>query len=454
MQIKETVGVSFPGSVGSPPLEDVVVLVDSAGVALGVQRTFSARVGGVRDGGGGLIASRYVEIPLVGSDGEVSGILCHASPRSDTRGAVTAGGRARVRAIADVAQFVVHDINNLFAVIGSGLRLLECQSDAAYRKAIIDKMQEAITRSALLSRQLLDAARSRPKSIDGFVAGSRLAAIAGTLDLALRPDITVRTEIAPDLWDFNADPEELYFALLNLCRNAADAMPDGGTITVAARNIEPSAGAVRGFVEIIVADDGRAIAYGISESLPLLGLAPVAVAGKLVWNRIENETESKCERSVCLLAGVGPSGTSTSTVFSICDCPADDGEGMTEEVLSQAFTPYFTTKLAGSGTGLGLPQVQRFAAGRGGAVRIESERGTGTLVRLFLPRGLAGVRVPPAAGRGAGVCREHLAADGRRERKSPRAVKAGFSNSLGPRRPDCPAVRRALVHSGATKCQD
>ena len=60
---------------------------------------------------------------------------------------------------------------------------------------------------------------------------------------------------------------------------------------------------------------------------------------------------------------------------------ADDGEGMIEEVLSQAFTPYFTTKAAGSGTGLGLAQVRRFAEGRGGAVCIESERGGGTLVR-------------------------------------------------------------------------
>ncbi len=73
MHIKETIGVSFPGSVESPPLEDVVV--DSPGVALGARRAFYARVGGVRDGGSGLIASRYVEIPLVESDGEVSGIL-------------------------------------------------------------------------------------------------------------------------------------------------------------------------------------------------------------------------------------------------------------------------------------------------------------------------------------------------------------------------------------------
>ena len=83
-------------------------------------------------------------------------------------------------------------------------------------------MQDAITRGALLSRQLLDTARPCPESIGGFVAGSRLAALAGTLDQALRPDVTVRTDIAPDLWDFDADPEELYFALLNLCRNSAD----------------------------------------------------------------------------------------------------------------------------------------------------------------------------------------------------------------------------------------
>jgi len=314
MQIKET-SVSFLGSVEGPLPEDVVVLVDSAGVALGVQRAFSAKVRSARDCDNGLIAPRSVEIPLVGPDGEVSGILCHTGPRSDTRGAVAPCGRER--AIADVAQFVVHDINNLLAVIGSGLQLLECQSDAAYRKAIVGKMQEAIARGVLVSRQFLDAARPCPRSLDGSVEGSRLAAMLGTLDRALRPDITVHTVIAPDLWAFNADPEELYFALLNLCRNSADAMPNGGAITVVAQNVERSAGAARGFVEIVV---------------------------------------------------------------------ADDGEGMPEEVLSQAFTPYFTTKAKRGGAGLGLPQVQRFTEGRGGAVFIESERGAGTLVRLFLPR--------------------------------------------------------------------
>lgn len=317
MQIEETIGVSLPNLRESPPPEAVVVLADAAGVALGARPAVSARVQGVRDSGSGLAASRCVEIPLVGPDGEVSGVLCRAAPRCDARGAVAIREWEGAKAFEDVARFVVHDINNLLAVIGNGLRLLECESDAAYRKVIAGKMQHAIMRVALLSRQLLEAARPRPKSIGGFVAGSRLAALAGTLDKALRPNVTVRTDIAPDLWNFNADPEELYFALLNLCRNAADAMPDGGAITVAARNVEPSAGAARGLVEIVI---------------------------------------------------------------------ADDGEGMTEKVLSEAFTPYFTTKAADSGTGLGLVQVKRFVEERGGAVRIESEPGAGTLVRLFLPR--------------------------------------------------------------------
>ncbi|MBR0821099.1 GHKL domain-containing protein [Bradyrhizobium liaoningense] len=221
------------------------------------------------------------------------------------------------RSTGDVAQFVVHDIINLLAVIGGGLRLLECKSDASYRRAIVGKMQEAITRGVSLSRQLLDTARPCRNPIDGFVAGDRLAAITGTLHWALRPDITIRIEIAPDLWTFNADPEGLYFALLNLCRNADDAMPAGGTITVSARNVELSADADRRFVEIVV---------------------------------------------------------------------ADEGEGMPEEIMSQAFLPYFTTKVAGGGNGIGLSQVRRFAEERGGAIDIESERGVGTLVRLFLPR--------------------------------------------------------------------
>jgi hypothetical protein len=136
MQI--TPDASFPGVVDSVPLEDVVVLADSAGVALEVQRAFSARMRSVRNDGSGLIVSRYVEIPLVGHDGEISGVLCWTASQSDTRGMLAPRGPEGTRAIGDVAQFMVHEINNLLAVIGSGLRPLECQSDAAFPSSLAD----------------------------------------------------------------------------------------------------------------------------------------------------------------------------------------------------------------------------------------------------------------------------------------------------------------------------
>ena len=294
MQIRETIDNPSTASTESPP-EDVIVLVDRAGVALRVRRmkysiegalrreaqarptlvlhrthrgptlvchwqqsadgrpschwgievqpppfllkyAFSAKVRAVRPGCVS-IASRWMEIPLVDGNGQISGVLCQSMPPSDVRGALVSRGRSEARAIEDVARLMIHEINNLL------LQLLEGQSDSADRKVIVGKMMQAIARAALLSREFLKAARPCPDFMGGFVAGSSLAALAGTLDQALRPGITVCTEIAPDLWDFNADPEELYFAPLNRRRNSADAMPDGRTITVAARSVDPLAGA-------------------------------------------------------------------------------------------------------------------------------------------------------------------------------------------------------------------
>jgi signal transduction histidine kinase len=263
MQAEETVGVSVASFSERPLMEDAVMLINNDGVAIGVGCVSSARVRSVGDGGRGFTESRWVEIPVIGSNGEVSGILCHTNSGVDTRGAVAAGVPKRRSAIEDVAHFVVHDINNLFAVIGSGLLRLERENDAAHRQAIVGKLEDAIMRGAALGRQLLDSARSGSQSIDGFVTGARLKAIVGALELALRSDISVRAEIAPDLWAFNSDAEELYFALLNLCQNSADAMPDGGVITVAARNIEQLSAAVQGGVEIVVADHGKGMAEDI-----------------------------------------------------------------------------------------------------------------------------------------------------------------------------------------------
>ena len=110
---------------------------------------FSAKVRDLHPAGVG-IASRRVEIPLVDGNGQISGVLCQSMPPSGVRGAFVSRGPGETRAIEDVAQLVVHDINNFLAVIGSGLRLLEGQSDFADRTVIVVKMQQAISRGALL----------------------------------------------------------------------------------------------------------------------------------------------------------------------------------------------------------------------------------------------------------------------------------------------------------------
>jgi len=132
MHIRETIDNPSTASTESPP-EDVVVLVDNAGVALGVQRAFSAKVRAVRLSGVS-IASRWVEIPVVGGNGQISGVLYLSMPPSDVRGALVSRGPGEARAIEDVGQLLVHDIKNFLAVIVRALRLLEGQSDSADRK--------------------------------------------------------------------------------------------------------------------------------------------------------------------------------------------------------------------------------------------------------------------------------------------------------------------------------
>jgi hypothetical protein len=106
MQLEEVPDISSHGVGACPPWEDVVVLADSGGVAVGVQRAFSARVRSVRDDDSGLIAFKCVEIPLVGRDGEISGILCRTAPHSDTRSTFSSRGPVAIESRLRVGTLV------------------------------------------------------------------------------------------------------------------------------------------------------------------------------------------------------------------------------------------------------------------------------------------------------------------------------------------------------------
>ncbi|WP_237482803.1 PAS domain-containing protein [Lichenibacterium dinghuense] len=233
----------------------------------------------------------------------------------------------KMEAVGQLTGGLAHDFNNLLTGISGSLdllgkRLRQGRTDNLDR--YIDAAQQASRRAAALTHRLL--AFSRRQTLDPKLIGvDRL--IDGMADLIRRtvgPAISVSVITGPETWNALVDPNQLENALLNLCINARDAMPDGGRLTVETANrvLDARGGAVRDL------EPGAYVTLSVS----------------------------------------------------------DTGTGMSPDVVARAFDPFFTTKPLGLGTGLGLSMIYGFAKQSGGQVRIHSHAGSGTTVTLFLPR--------------------------------------------------------------------
>jgi signal transduction histidine kinase len=190
----------------------------------------------------------WVELPTLGADGGITGVLCTSAsidfppqvPRQVARGGTHA---------------YAHDLGNLLAVIEGGLRLLARKTDAGDRAMIVERLHRTVERGAALSRRMLDDSESDEAGDTDLPSGhEQIVDVGDLLDRSLQADVVVNTDIDPSLRRFRADPEQLHLALLNLCKNAADAMPCGGAISITARNLRARPGFC--WVEIAVADDG------------------------------------------------------------------------------------------------------------------------------------------------------------------------------------------------------
>jgi signal transduction histidine kinase len=262
---------------------------------------------------------RRIEIPVIGGDGEIAGVLCRNSRLSNASSPLTQYQDTAI--IGEAAKTILHDIANLLATLDCGLQLLERQTEVEGRQPIVDRMRHSVRRVAVSSRKLLGGDWTQQNGRTDITTRRDLVAAVEDLRHAIGPGRSLHTEIARDLSDFAADPEDLYFALLNLCRNASAALQREGAVAIFAKNSVPRPGASTGVVEIIV---------------------------------------------------------------------ADNGSGMTDEVLRRAFDSNFTTKPVGQGSGFGLGQVRQFVQKTGGAIEIKSEVGVGTAVRVMLPVSTAG----------------------------------------------------------------
>lgn len=245
----------------------------------------------------------------------------------------------KMEAIGKLTGGVAHDFNNVLQILRGNLELLERRYGRdRWSRERLEKAVDAVEQGANLASQLLAFGRRQALQPTVVNLGAMLRGMDDLLRRALGETIQVETVVAGGLWNTLVDPNHLENVVLNLAINSRDAMPGGGKLTLELSNA------------IL---DGH---YGtLPEDVP---------GGQYVLLAI-----------------------------------SDTGSGMTPEVLERAFEPYFTTKPEGEGTGLGLAMAYGFVKQSGGHMRIYSEHGHGTTVKVYLPRStapLVEVEAPPS----------------------------------------------------------
>ncbi len=229
----------------------------------------------------------------------------------------------KMEAVGLLTGGIAHDFNNLLGVIIGNVEFLIDKAPDQEQANMAREILNSALSGADLTRRLLAFARRQTLEPRRIDLNAYLPNHIAILRRLLGESVAITTTLADDLWPIRADPSQVGDALLNLAINARDAMPHGGTISVVTANVH--------------------LAEGEQDS--------EVAAGQYV-------------------------------VLSM----TDSGVGMSPEVLDRAVEPFFTTKGPGAGSGLGLSMIFGFARQSGGHLRIDSEPGHGTTVRLYLPR--------------------------------------------------------------------
>ena len=164
----------------------------------------------------------------------------------------------KMESLGQLTGGVAHDFNNLLAVFATGLQLLERDVAGQQRQRIFEGMRRALSRGTGLTRHLLAFSRRRPVNPESIDLAGHLRGMREMLDASLAGHIKVEMDFAADVWPVEIDAGEMELAILNLCVNARDAMPDGGVITIAAANVKHADehGVLTDFVKLTVADTG------------------------------------------------------------------------------------------------------------------------------------------------------------------------------------------------------
>ena len=246
----------------------------------------------------------------------------------------------KMEAIGHLTGGVAHDFNNLLTIVIGNIESLQRNMDQQIPPRMrrwIENAMHGAKRAASLTQHLLAFSRRQPLEPKPVELNKLVANLSQMLARTLGEKIEVQTVLSAGLWRVEADPNQLETAIVNLAVNARDAMPNGGKLTIETANAHLD--------EAYVADAAE-VAAG--------QYAVIAVS--------------------------------------------DTGDGMAKDVLEHAFEPFFTTKPTGQGTGLGLSQVYGFVKQSGGHVRLYSESGEGTTVKIYLRRLLSATQEETTVG--------------------------------------------------------
>mgnify|MGYP002629363512 CR=1 FL=1 len=236
-------------------------------------------------------------------------------------------GAQKIEAIGKLAGGVAHDFNNMLTAILGYASLI--QEDAPVGSALRDQagqIRQAADNAAVLTQKLLAFSRRQMLQANQFDFALMLDQIKAAIQRAIGDRATLTLDAEPGLWILLADSEQVQQALVDLALNANDAMPDGGAVSITARNLPWPERAPRAGVDVRAGD-------------------------------------------------------------YVCIAVTDTGRGMDDATKARIFEPFFTTKRSGAGTGLGLATVYGFVKQCGGYVTVQSEPGSGTTMELLLPRG-------------------------------------------------------------------
>ncbi|CAN5530043.1 response regulator [soil metagenome] len=230
----------------------------------------------------------------------------------------------RMESIGTLAGGISHDLNNILSPILMAVDMLRLKDNDPDTEKWLGIMKENAERGADLVKQVLTFARGMHGEHIPVQLKHIIKDLVGVLTETLPKTIMVRFDIAPDLWLISADPTQIHQVLMNICINARDAMPSGGTMSIRAKNV--------------VIDDNYARMNVDSEP------------GNYVLLTID-----------------------------------DTGTGMTAEVIKRIFDPFFTTKEIGKGTGLGLATTLTIVKSHGGFINVYSEANQGSVFSIYLP---------------------------------------------------------------------